>query len=156
MATCDAIVMNVPALAARLPPGPTHTITGSGEFEQCLDDLARRVERATGRVELDDDGRRALALRLGDPVANVGLHDLVDHAVDGQHVNAIAFLGQRRSSEEKREAESEQNARETGAALDLPLRRFICLCRLSACSQKVEQQSTPRFELVRYLLDLVD
>jgi hypothetical protein len=31
-ATCAASVMNVPALAARLPLGPTHTITGTGEL----------------------------------------------------------------------------------------------------------------------------
>ncbi len=30
------MVMNVPALAARLPPGPTHTITGTGALSSVL------------------------------------------------------------------------------------------------------------------------
>ena len=62
-ATCAAIVMNVPALAARAPAGPTQTITGTGALSSELDDLARGVEVATGRVELDDDRVVALAMR---------------------------------------------------------------------------------------------
>ena len=91
-ATCAAMVMNVPALAARLPPGPTHTITGSGAVEQRSDDLARSVQRAARRVELDHDRGRALAVCLGDAVADVALHDLVDDAAGGHDVDAVARL----------------------------------------------------------------
>ena len=63
-ATCAASVMNVPALAARLPAGATHTITGSGASSTALTISRVASSEPPGRVELDDDRRRAVALRL--------------------------------------------------------------------------------------------
>ncbi len=84
-ARLPARVMKVPALAARAPAGATHTMTGSGAVEQRLDDVVGRVERAAGRVQLDDHGRRAVLGGAGDAVMQVARHDLVDDARGRQH-----------------------------------------------------------------------
>ena len=47
--------------------GPTHTMTGTGASSICLDDVARRVERAARRVELDDHRRRAVRRGIAMP-----------------------------------------------------------------------------------------
>ena len=42
------------------------------------------LEGAARRVELDDHGRRAVRCGLGDAIADVAGHDLVDDAAGGQ------------------------------------------------------------------------
>ena len=74
-ATWPASVMNVPALAAWPPGGATHTIVGNGASRSAHHDALRRVEAAARRVELDDDGVRAVAMRLRDAVLEVAGHD---------------------------------------------------------------------------------
>ena len=91
-ATCAASVTNVPALAARLPDGPTHTSTGTSARELCLDDVARGVERAARRVQLDDHGLRALGGRASDAFGQVAGHDLVHDPGRGQDHDATTVL----------------------------------------------------------------
>ena len=79
--------MNVPALAAREPSGPTQTITGSGALSSEVTMSRVAVEVAARRVELDQSRRRTFTLRLGHAVADVAGHELVDDARCRHHVD---------------------------------------------------------------------
>ena len=85
-ATWLASVMNVPALAARPPAGATHTIIGQrGARAARRRSSASRRGCRPGCSSRDDDGGRAVAVRLRDPVLEVAGHDVVDDAGRRQH-----------------------------------------------------------------------
>ena len=103
-ATWAARVRNVPALAARLPAGPTQTRTGICADELRLDDVAGGVERAARRVELDDDGSCPAGRRRRDAFPQVAGHDLVDDARRGQHDDAWLPLGLRAADQQRHDS----------------------------------------------------
>ena len=95
-ATCAARVMNVPALAARAPAGPTQTITGSGASSSVPDDVARGSSAPPGVSSWMTTAGAPSRCGLGDAVAEVAGHDLVDDAAGRQHVDARRLvLGER-------------------------------------------------------------
>ena len=61
-ATCAAMVMNTPADAARAPVGADVDDDGHLGVQDGLDDGAHRALEAAGRIELEDEGLRPLAL----------------------------------------------------------------------------------------------
>ena len=88
--------------------------------------VALRV--ATGRVELDHDRVAALAMRLGDAVADVAGHDLVDDAARRAGRRPASPRPGRATCPARRSARPNptERARE-GCSPDRAPRRFMCL-----------------------------
>ena len=98
-----ASVMNVPALAANPPAGATQTMTGTFASSSVADDVVRRGQRAAGRVELDDDGRGAVALGPGDAVVRgTGPCPGRRCPVVGSRITCLSPRGERRRSQRQR------------------------------------------------------
>ena len=76
-----------------------------------LDDVARGVERAAGRVELDDDGGCPAGLGRGDALPEVAGHDLVDTPVAGSTTTRRSSCASVAAEQQRQCAHEEQAAR---------------------------------------------
>jgi hypothetical protein len=95
--------MNVPALAARAPPGATYVATGTGEARMSLMISRIEVSRTAGRVGQQHDELRLVTRRaLERPVHEIGARR-TDRALQrhDQHGGASANAGAIHSASSK-------------------------------------------------------